>query len=115
MAPAEAGPRSLSRVRRCAIAAGRATPPEEEAAKVGDAAKGRQRIGSGGPFEASAGYARAVRVGDTVYVAGTAAYRDGQPVAPGDPVTQTRHILGVIERALAEAGATMAEVVRYRV
>jgi enamine deaminase RidA (YjgF/YER057c/UK114 family) len=82
---------------------------------MGDAVKGRQRIGSGGPFEASAGYSRAVRVGDTVYVAGTAAYRDGQPVAAGDAVAQTRYILGVIERALAEAGATMADVVRYRV
>ena len=77
--------------------------------------RGRQRIASGGPLEASAGYSRAVRVGDAVFVAGTAALRDGTPVAPGDAAAQTRHILGIIERALAEAGATMAEVVRYRV
>jgi enamine deaminase RidA (YjgF/YER057c/UK114 family) len=79
------------------------------------AASGRQLIGSGGPFEATAGYSRAVRVGNVVYVAGTAAYRDGEVVAPGDAVAQTRYVLTVIERALREAGATMADVVRYRV
>lgn len=75
----------------------------------------RQRISSGGPFEAKVGYSRAVRVGDWVAVSGTAAFQDGEPVAPGDAAAQTRHILEVIERALAEAGATMADVIRYRV
>ena len=54
-------------------------------------------------FEERAGDSRAVRVGDTVYVAGTAALQDGKPVAPGDAATQTRHILGIIERALSQA------------
>ena len=76
--------------------------------------QGRQRIASGGPLEASAGYSRAVRVGDAVFVAGTAAIQDGAPVAPGDAAAQTRHILGIVERALVQAGATMADVVRYR-
>jgi enamine deaminase RidA (YjgF/YER057c/UK114 family) len=76
---------------------------------------GRQRITLGGAFEERAGYSRAVRVGDTVYVAGTAALQDGKPVAPGDAAAQTRHILGIIERALTQAGATIDEVVRYRV
>ena len=75
----------------------------------------RQLISSGGPLEASAGYSRAVRVGPQVFVAGTAALKDGAAVAPGDAAAQTRHILGVIERALAEADATFADVVRYRV
>lgn len=75
----------------------------------------RQLVGSGGPFEAKVGYSRAVRVGDWVAVSGTAAFKDGAPVAPGDAAAQTRHILGVVERALAEAGATMADVIRYRV
>lgn len=75
----------------------------------------RQLISSGGPFEAKAGYSRAVRVGDYVAVAGTAAYKDGAPFAPGDAVMQTRYILEVIERALQEAGASFADVIRYRI
>lgn len=75
----------------------------------------RQRVSSGGPFERKYGYSRAVRVGDRVFVAGTAAFRDGVPFAPGDAGAQTRHILGVIEQALNEAGATLADVTRYRV
>src|SRR5688572_8089968 len=75
----------------------------------------RQLISSGGPFETKYGYSRAVRVGDRVAVAGTAAFKDGAAFAPGDAAAQTRHILHVIERALAEAGATMGDVVRYRV
>ena len=54
-------------------------------------------------------------MGDQVAVAGTAAFKDGAPFAPGDAAAQTRHILGVIESALAEAGAAMTDVVRYRV
>jgi len=61
------------------------------------------------------GYSRAVRVGDRVFVAGTAAYKDGVPFAPGDAGAQTRHILDVIEHALAEAGAALGDVTRYRV
>jgi enamine deaminase RidA (YjgF/YER057c/UK114 family) len=75
----------------------------------------RQRVSSGGPFEATFGYSRAVRVGNIVAVAGTTGIKDGAPFAPGDAGAQTRYILGVIERALAEAGATMSDVIRYRV
>ena len=48
-------------------------------------------------------------------MAGTTAIKDGAPFAPGDAGAQTRYILGVIERALTEAGATMSDVIRYRV
>jgi enamine deaminase RidA (YjgF/YER057c/UK114 family) len=75
----------------------------------------RQRVSSGGPFEATFGYSRAVRVGNHVAVAGTTAIKDGAPFAPGDAGTQTRYILDVIERALTEVGATLSDVIRYRV
>jgi len=75
----------------------------------------RQLISSGGPFEAKYGYSRAVRAGDHVAVAGTAAFKDGVPFAPGDAAAQTRHILQVIAQALSEAGASIDDVVRYRV
>jgi enamine deaminase RidA (YjgF/YER057c/UK114 family) len=72
-------------------------------------------ISSGGPFEARFGYSRAVRVGNHVAVAGTTAIKDGAPFAPGDAAAQTRFILEVIEQALVEAGATLGDVIRYRV
>ena len=75
----------------------------------------RQVVSSGGPLEGKFGYSRAVRVGDFVAVAGTAAIADGAPFAPGDAAAQTRYILEVIARALAEAGASLADVIRYRV
>ena len=78
-------------------------------------AERRQLVSSGGPFEARFGYSRAVRVGNHVAVAGTAAIKDGAPFAPGDAAAQTRFILEVIEQALAEAGAALGDVIRYRV
>ena len=67
----------------------------------------RRNISSGSEFEAEVGYSRAVRVGSHVVVAGT--------TATGDTTAdQARNILRRIESALAEAGASMADVVRTR-
>ena len=53
------------------------------------------------------GYARAVRVGPLVVVAGT--------TAPGDDLAaQTREVFRRIETALTEAGAALTDVVRTR-
>jgi len=75
----------------------------------------RQLISSGGPFEKIGGYSRAVRVGDHVFVSGSTAVKDGQVVGPGDVVAQTRQTLSTIAEALQHAGATLADVVRYRI
>ena len=75
----------------------------------------RQRISSGGPWEASAGYSRALVVGDTCYVSGTTdAGPDGRSRNPGDAGAQARAVFAIIERALAEAGFGLADVVRTR-
>jgi enamine deaminase RidA (YjgF/YER057c/UK114 family) len=63
-----------------------------------------------------AGYSRAVRVGNLVFVSGTTASdATGQVQHLGDAAAQTLYILGKIEAALAEAGASLADVVRTRI
>ena len=76
----------------------------------------RRRVSSNSPYEDVIGFSRAVRVGDTVYVSGTVAWGDdGKLVGEGDVYAQARQTLRNIERALAEAGATMRDVVRTRI
>ena len=74
-----------------------------------------RRVSSGGPWEARYGYSRAAVAGDSAYVAGTTdAGPDGHSRHPGDPAAQTRAVLEIIQRALEEAGFTLADVVRTR-
>jgi enamine deaminase RidA (YjgF/YER057c/UK114 family) len=76
---------------------------------------GRQRISSGGPWEATGGYSRAIMVGDSCWVAGTTdAGADGRSRHPGDIAAQARATLAIIEVALAEAGFSLGDVVRTR-
>ena len=76
----------------------------------------RQNISSGTPWEALAGFSRAVRVGNTVWVAGTTASDSQGALQGGDSAyAQTRYILGKIATVLREAGASLEDVVRTRV
>jgi enamine deaminase RidA (YjgF/YER057c/UK114 family) len=75
----------------------------------------RQNISSGVPFEKTVGYSRAVKVGDMVFVAGTTALDEGKVVAPNDAEKQTDFVLQKIGRALNQAGASFADVVRTRI
>ncbi|MEO8571116.1 MAG: RidA family protein [Chloroflexota bacterium] len=75
----------------------------------------RRRISSGGPWEAAAGYSRAIALGDTCWVAGTTdAGPDGRSLHPGDVQAQATAVLEIIERALGEAGFALSDVVRTR-
>ncbi|MEW6225872.1 MAG: RidA family protein [Chloroflexota bacterium] len=75
----------------------------------------RRHVSSGGPWEASAGYSRALAVGDACYVAGTTdAGPDGTSLHPGDAAAQARASWAIVEGALTEAGFDLEDVVRTR-
>ncbi len=69
----------------------------------------RQNISSGAPFEATFGYSRAVKVGAHIHVSGTCAPLGHEK---SDVYTQMKAALDIIGKALGEAGATWADVVR---
>lgn len=72
----------------------------------------RKLISSGSPFEKSVGYSRAVVEGDWCFVAGTTGYDPVTREMPESAAAQARNALAVIEKALAEAGFAMSDIVR---
>ena len=75
----------------------------------------RRLISSGSPYEPVVGFSRAVRVGEHVYVAGTAPVMPDGADPSADAYGQARRCLEIIEAALQEAGSALADVVRTRV
>ena len=74
----------------------------------------RQLVASGTDWEAHVGYSRAVRAGDQVHVSGTTPVDDAGEVIGETPYEQTVAALEIVEEALDEAGASLADVVRTR-
>ena len=74
----------------------------------------RRLISSGSRFEAEAGYSRAVVDGDWIFVAGTTGFDYAQMTIVDDPAEQARQAFRNIEKALAEAGARLGDVVRVK-
>jgi enamine deaminase RidA (YjgF/YER057c/UK114 family) len=71
----------------------------------------RQLFSSGSSFESAVGYSRAVRVRPLVFVSGTTSSAPDGPVGGADAGAQAEEVLRRIVAALAEAGATPADVV----
>jgi enamine deaminase RidA (YjgF/YER057c/UK114 family) len=75
----------------------------------------RRRAFSAAPWEKKVGYCRAIRAGQHVYVTGTAPVAaHGGVHAPGDAYAQARRCWEIVEKALGELGASLADVVRTR-
>lgn len=72
----------------------------------------RTLISSGSPFEKTVGYSRAVVQGDWCFVAGTTGYDPETREMPDDVKDQARNALAVVEKALAEGGFTLSDIVR---
>ncbi len=73
----------------------------------------RRRVPTSAPWAEAVGYSRAIRVGDTIFVSGTAAVgKDGEIEPKGDVYGQAKRCLEIIVTALGEAGARPEHVVR---
>lgn len=72
----------------------------------------RSRLFTGSIYEEMAGYARAVVVGDTIYVSGTVGYDFQTKTLPEGADAQARQCLRTIAETLARAESGLADVVR---
>lgn len=75
----------------------------------------RTHVSSKAKWEAIVGYSRAVRVDERVYVTGTTAFLPEGGHAEGGAYAQSAQAIRNIERALKEAGSSLADVVRTRI
>jgi len=72
----------------------------------------RQHISSGSRFESEIGYSRAVVAGDWIFVSGTTGFDYASMTISQDVAQQAEQCFKNIAAALAQAGATLDEVVR---
>lgn len=72
----------------------------------------RQLISSGSAFEKQIGYSRAVAQGPFVFVSGTTGFNYDTMTIAEDVAEQADQCLRNIDRALHQAGASLADVVR---
>ncbi|MFA6219779.1 MAG: RidA family protein [Erythrobacter sp.] len=74
----------------------------------------RRHAFTGSPYEAQFGFARAVRVGDRIIVAGTGPVEDDGSSTPGGAGEQAQRCCALIVRAPEHFGGSARDVVRTR-
>lgn len=74
----------------------------------------RTYIHSGTPWEETAGYSRAIKVGNIIEVAGTTAMDGGDIIGKDDIEIQTRFIFNKIKNSLEQLNASLHNIVRTR-
>jgi aryl-alcohol dehydrogenase-like predicted oxidoreductase/enamine deaminase RidA (YjgF/YER057c/UK114 family) len=76
---------------------------------------GTQQVFSGTSWEKLAGYCRAIKEGNRIYVSGTTATHGNSLIGGKDPSAQTHFIIDKIEAAVESLGGTLKDVVRTRI
>jgi aryl-alcohol dehydrogenase-like predicted oxidoreductase/enamine deaminase RidA (YjgF/YER057c/UK114 family) len=77
--------------------------------------KNKEQVFSGTVWEEFAGYCRAVKNGNHIYVSGTTATHGANMIGGNDPAAQTHFVIDKIEAAIESLGGTLADVVRTRI
>ena len=80
-----------------------------------NSAGARKRYFTGTPWETVAGYSRAVRSGDRIYVSGTTASGEAGVMGLDDAGEQTKVVLQIIKNAIESLGGSLSDVVRTRI
>jgi enamine deaminase RidA (YjgF/YER057c/UK114 family) len=75
----------------------------------------RRFISSGSPWEAMAGYSRAVVDGSWIFVSGTVGIDNATARFPESAEAQTELALDIVEAALRQVPASLMDIVRVRV
>ena len=76
----------------------------------------RKNVSSGSYLEKPIGFSRAVRIGNIISVSGTAPIsEDGSTVFPNDLYNQTKTCIGIMKKAIEDAGGKMENVIRTRI
>jgi aryl-alcohol dehydrogenase-like predicted oxidoreductase/enamine deaminase RidA (YjgF/YER057c/UK114 family) len=83
--------------------------------QVQDGPAGRTTVFSGTPWEDMAGYCRALRRGDRIWVSGTTATHGDRTIGGGDPAAQTQFVIDKIDGAIQSLGGRLEDVVRTRI
>ncbi len=76
----------------------------------------RKNIYSGSYLEKSIGFSRAVRIGNIISVSGTAPIAEnGLTAFPNDLYNQAKTCIGIMKKAIEDAGGKMENVIRTRI